>query len=145
VNDAVGAQRISPQSRYDPNLRMQKVLEALNIRVVDSQIEGENVKDQQSDRVIFIVEETDESISTSATSQEVNSLPWDGKSNQDNQELEIRQQTDTNCSICLLGYYCGDHVAWSKKPACQHTFHRDCLVPWLLKHDECPNCRCNYF
>ena len=62
MNDAVGAQRIFPQSRYDPNFRKQKVLEALNIRVVDSQIEGENVEDQQSDRVIFIVEETDESI-----------------------------------------------------------------------------------
>jgi len=138
---------------------------------VDSQIEHASVENQQSDHEIFIVEETDESISTSATTlntprltannqgdlsvdesglsggnpQEVNLLPHDGKSNPCNPELETRQQADAVCSICLLGYNSGDHVAWSKKSTCQHTFHRDCLVTWLLMHDECPNCRCSYF
>jgi len=129
------------------------------------------VENQQSDHEIFIVEETDESILTSAITldtpqlaannqadlcvdesglsggnpQEVNSLPQDEKSNQFNQELEARHQADVVCPICLLGYNSGDHVAWSKKSKCQHTFHRDCLVTWLLMHDECPNCRCSYF
>ena len=93
----------------------QKDMEASNIRVVDSQIEHASVENQLSDHVICIVEETDKSISTSATTlntsrftannhsdssvdescisggdpQEVKSLSLDGKSNQYNQELEI--------------------------------------------------------
>jgi len=59
VNEAVGAQGIVPQLRYYPNFRKQKVLKALNIPVVDSQIEDESVEYQQSDHIIFIAEEQD--------------------------------------------------------------------------------------
>jgi hypothetical protein len=52
---------------------------------------------------------------------------------------------DTICSICLLGYEEGDHIAWSRNPACNHAFHEECIVQWLTKHDECPNCRNTYF
>jgi hypothetical protein len=52
---------------------------------------------------------------------------------------------DATCSICLLGYEEGDHIAWSRNPACNHAFHEECIVQWLMKHDECPNCRNSYF
>lgn len=52
---------------------------------------------------------------------------------------------DSTCSICLLGYDEGDKVAWSRNPTCQHAFHEECLVPWLMQHGECPYCRSTYF
>lgn len=47
----------------------------------------------------------------------------------------------TECSICMEEYKKGDRVCWSRKRACCHAFHTDCLEPWLIHHDICPNCR----
>jgi hypothetical protein len=53
---------------------------------------------------------------------------------------------EATCSICLLGYEEGDGIAWSRNPGCNHAFHEECIVPWLMhKKEECPNCRSNYF
>jgi len=49
----------------------------------------------------------------------------------------------TECSICMEEYKKGDMVCWSRKLACYHAFHTDCLEPWLMHHDICPNCRSN--
>ena len=35
-------------------------------------------------------------------------------------------------------------VAWSKNEECCHAFHTDCIVPWLMDHDDCPMCRNDY-
>ena len=48
------------------------------------------------------------------------------------------------CQICLADFEVGDKICWSNNPDCVHTFHISCLEPWLLKHDECPLCRCPY-
>jgi hypothetical protein len=53
-------------------------------------------------------------------------------------------QTST-CVICLNPYDIGQEICWSQNPNCRHVFHRDCIEAWLLKHDECPCCRTNYF
>ena len=46
-----------------------------------------------------------------------------------------------SCPICLEEYKVGDEIAWSKNEECPHAFHFDCILEWLLKHDECPLCR----
>lgn len=51
----------------------------------------------------------------------------------------------TSCAICFNDYEEGDIVSWSKHPSCRHAFHQHCLIPWLMSHDTCPNCRFNYF
>ena len=49
------------------------------------------------------------------------------------------------CVICLTAYEEGDEIAWSQNPKCTHLFHRECIMEWLLKRDDCPICRHNFF
>ena len=52
---------------------------------------------------------------------------------------------DTNvCSICLCEYEENEEIGLSPNPECKHVFHKDCIVEWLMKHDECPCCRKEY-
>eukprot|EP00567_Pseudictyota_dubia_P018095 CAMPEP_0197436886 /NCGR_PEP_ID=MMETSP1175-20131217/4238_1 /TAXON_ID=1003142 /ORGANISM="Triceratium dubium, Strain CCMP147" /LENGTH=264 /DNA_ID=CAMNT_0042966277 /DNA_START=260 /DNA_END=1054 /DNA_ORIENTATION=+ len=48
------------------------------------------------------------------------------------------------CPICMVEYEEGDTICWSPNPECTHAFHWECISQWLLKHDECPQCRNNY-
>lgn len=45
------------------------------------------------------------------------------------------------CPICLDEYRHGDEICWSHSEACLHVFHRECIIEWLIRHDECPICR----
>lgn len=47
------------------------------------------------------------------------------------------------CAICLCHYEVEEEVSWSPQAACQHAFHRDCILSWLSKKEEpqCPVCR----
>lgn len=48
------------------------------------------------------------------------------------------------CSICLNDYTEGDILCWSQNSKCQHAFHKDCAMEWLMQSTECPLCRNNY-
>ena len=54
------------------------------------------------------------------------------------------QDRGTTCDICLLEYQVGDTVAWSPNLECRHTYHRDCVLDWLVRKPTCPNCRHDY-
>jgi hypothetical protein len=46
------------------------------------------------------------------------------------------------CSICLSHFKPQELVCESNNSSCQHVFHKDCMVDWLMKyHDDCPMCR----
>jgi hypothetical protein len=47
------------------------------------------------------------------------------------------------CAICLSHFKPRQLVCESTNSSCQHVFHKDCMVDWLmLKHqDTCPMCR----
>jgi hypothetical protein len=48
------------------------------------------------------------------------------------------------CAICLTSYDVDDVIVWSSNQACAHSFHRDCIVGWLVKiqpETPCPCCR----
>jgi len=50
------------------------------------------------------------------------------------------------CAICLESYRVGDVVVWSMNKGCKHVFDRDCLLDYLMKHQDgesapCPCCR----
>jgi hypothetical protein len=46
------------------------------------------------------------------------------------------------CAICLRHFKPQQLVCVSNNSSCQHVFHKDCMVDWLMKdHDNCPMCR----
>lgn len=46
-----------------------------------------------------------------------------------------------SCSICLESYKDGDDICWSYNEQCPHAYHLDCIMDWLMEHDDCPLCR----
>ena len=48
-----------------------------------------------------------------------------------------------NCSdVCVV---CQEEVKTGRKLPCSHTFHLECIKPWLSQKNTCPKCRaiCN--
>jgi hypothetical protein len=41
-------------------------------------------------------------------------------------------------------YQDGDEISWSQNIGCDHAFHRDCIIEWLLICYECPCYRRKY-
>ena len=49
------------------------------------------------------------------------------------------------CPVCLEDYKKGDEIACSKNEKCPHSYHLDCILEWLMEHDDCPSmCREQY-
>ena len=48
------------------------------------------------------------------------------------------------CSICWEKYRDGETVCLSSNKHCNHAYHFDCILPWLLKRNDCPLCRRNF-
>ena len=53
-------------------------------------------------------------------------------------EIKLKRKKKQACSVCICDLEKGDKVM---KLKCKHYFHRDCILPWLEKNDNCPNCR----
>jgi len=49
-----------------------------------------------------------------------------------------------SCPICCENYQKGDEIAWSKNEDCHHAYHVDCILEWLMEHEDCPMCREKY-
>jgi len=62
----------------------------------------------------------------------------------EDKSLELDSKDAEHCAICLVDYQDGDEICWSHNLSCNHAFHHNCIIEWLLSHDECPCCRHNY-
>jgi hypothetical protein len=52
------------------------------------------------------------------------------------------EEERAGCAICLSHFEPQELVCESNNSSCQHVFHKDCMVDWLMKgHDTCPMCR----
>jgi len=70
-----------------------------------------------------------------------NDRPPPPTSNDFIENLERRRVEDDSqgsCPICLKAFEVGEER--SPLP-CKHSFHIDCLLPWLQKTSSCPLCR----
>ena len=56
----------------------------------------------------------------------------------DIEKAELEDDMGKTCSICLDEFVVGSELSWSRDLHCRHVFHKECLMPWLLKHDDCP-------
>ena len=58
------------------------------------------------------------------------------------EEPEPRDNVDDSdlfsCTICIADFEEGEML---RSLPCNHTFHKDCIDPWMLQHTTCPNCR----
>ncbi|CAJ1952851.1 unnamed protein product [Cylindrotheca closterium] len=56
-----------------------------------------------------------------------------------------RMESDSEqaeCCICLDNYDPGSIICASKNVECNHVFHKDCIMDWMMKnHNQCPLCR----
>ena len=46
------------------------------------------------------------------------------------------------CTICIEDFEQDEEVI---KLVCKHSFHPKCIVPWLQKSAECPNCKAKIY
>ena len=60
------------------------------------------------------------------------------------QTQDHEEEKNPCCSICFEDYEIGDELCESTNNDCPHKFHADCMIPWLVKHKECPICRHDY-
>ncbi|KAK9285552.1 hypothetical protein L1049_024747 [Liquidambar formosana] len=55
-----------------------------------------------------------------------------------NDKGNLNDEDGKRCAICLEDFEPNEEVMVTP---CNHMFHRDCIVPWVKSHGQCPVCR----
>lgn len=53
-------------------------------------------------------------------------------------DIKVDSSNTDQCPVCLKEF---DRNTTAKSMPCRHVFHKECIIPWLLKTNSCPFCR----
>jgi hypothetical protein len=71
----------------------------------------------------------------------IDSSPTSCVMGSDDCESLTGEEEMAGCAICLSHFKSQQLVCESNNILCQHVFHKECMVDWLMKlHDDCPTC-----
>ncbi|KAL7468743.1 hypothetical protein ACHAXS_008969 [Conticribra weissflogii] len=58
-----------------------------------------------------------------------------------NSDIPRKHPINSSCAICITEFVTNANDILISLPPCQHAFHKECILPWLLKHrGYCPLC-----
>jgi hypothetical protein len=134
-NSSTTAATETPPNDDDPNTN---VLEDIECHIDDIKSSKNSVVDAEIDTVDI----KDDPNGACHVSSEPPELSTDQKDNDyDMPILDNSSSTEflsEACAICFETLQDGDEITTSN---CSKTFHRSCIITWLMQHDTCPYCR----
>ena len=130
----------------DWNERMREVLLELET-VIDTMWDENKTEEEMKERIFESIKEfyMQEQSSRQMTNSIYNALTFERNERVTLSESQIGEMkkmkgVSGTCGICLCDFESDEEVL-SLQPKCSHTYHPNCIIPWLTRSVRCPSCR----